>query len=74
MINQIGSVTGLVEYPETVEMKSTYWDAEIFATTFYSGNKRGKCVQITIMPDRFIQLTMNQLDEFIELLNKAKEE
>lgn len=74
MSEPIGSFFGLVEYPGSVDVRSGCERAEIFVNTFYGGVKRGKCVQITIQLDCFIQLTMNQLDEFIELLNKAKEE
>lgn len=46
-----------------------YEDKNYLLTRYWGGDEKGVCLQITLAEGEFIQLTKDDLDEFIKHLN-----
>jgi hypothetical protein len=73
MSNSLGSIKGRKESIDITLRESTYSLSEMHITSFYGGEKRGRCLQFTIPADRedgfaHIQLTSDGVNLLQKIL------
>lgn len=69
MATEVGCVQGEVELFEKGTRKVSYADQLVHATSFWGGQRRGNCLQLTLLRGDFVQLTKNQVENLRDLLN-----
>jgi hypothetical protein len=68
MSEELKSITGRIESPNSSTKTSDYFQDELHLTSFQSGNK-GQMIQLTLQFNH-IQLTRTQAKELVDTLNE----